>query len=149
MTPEAVKSATDHVNELVEKLDRQFELWDMWRTAEKNWVVQVRAQGQAKCFNAPEIPAAMLLAVKWIPLPVVPRRPAVFSLACFRAIRSGSKWRLTYLDGDCGIRVDSKTAALKFAREQTERSQVMSDKWMEEFAWVLSATKGVDFEYDT
>jgi len=135
------------LKELQDQIEAKFQRWNVWRTAGKEWHFEGVQSGVGFSINCGTVSEAFEAALKWVPLPVVPRAPMVLSPDGFRFVKSGSKWRVLYTSRDCGVSVRTKTEAAEFADRARLRSEEAYDKWRQIHGWTDFKTEGVDFRY--
>lgn len=82
------------VDELIAALDAKHPMWEMWRTADKQWVSRDRHGGE--CHMAGSLAECLRLLLDWAPLPVVPRQPTLLSPDLFVARKDWAYWSLRY-----------------------------------------------------
>ena len=147
--PESEEEAmASDVDALVSTLDERYCMdgWAMWRAAIGGWVVKLECDQSTH--SKPTISQALQAAIDYTPLPVVPRRPSLFSAAMAREYKSGNGWRVKYQGRDCGVLLPKKKLANDWAIHEDKRSLEAYNAWMANHGWTLGKQEGVDFRYE-
>ena len=121
--------------------------WSMWRAAIGGWVVKLDCDKSTH--SKPTIGQALQLAVDHKPLPVVPRRPSLFSAAgaIVYKVRGGG-WGVEYKGRDCYVWLPTKKMAEQWAKQNEDRVDKAYDAWMTNHGWTVGKQEGVDFRYE-
>lgn len=135
------------IDELIPILDEQFRSWDVWRTYDKRWVVQVR--DDKSTHDGHTMLEAFRAAAAYRVLPRIPRRPELL-LACeYTPIRDGNRWRAERNGQVVYILVQTKREVLEFAERMEKQSTAAIAEWDVKYgAIVAKGTEGVDFRWD-
>jgi hypothetical protein len=131
--PESEEEAmASDVDALAATLDERYGMdgWAMWRAAIGGWVVKL--ESDKSTHSRGTISLALQGAVNHKPLPVVPRRPSLFSADGADVYKSGSTWRV----------------AEEWAKLHEKHIQQAYDDWMTNHGWTLGKQEGVDFRYE-
>jgi hypothetical protein len=137
------------VDALAAVLDERYgkDGWALWRAAIGGWVVKLDCDKSTH--SKPTIGQALQLAIDHKPLPVVPRRPSLFSADGASIYKSGrSGWRVEYKDRDRGVLLKTKKLAEQWAKQEEERADKAYEDWMANHGWTLGKQEGVDFRYE-
>jgi hypothetical protein len=135
------------VMQLVNELDNKFARWDLWRTADKRWVVKVEQATQQETFDSEDMGEAMLNALQWRALPLAPRPQRRMTIEGFEVRKNGSYWALYYDGQFMGGGIKTKREAMKAADKWVERSNMSADEWDANYSWTETQTEGVDFRW--
>jgi hypothetical protein len=121
--------------------------WAMWRAAIGGWVVKIECDKSTH--SKPTISQALQLAIDHKPLPVVPRRPGLFSADGAGIYKAGKRgWRVEYRGRDCCVWLETKKIAEQWAKQEEERADKAYEYWMTNYGWTLDKQEGVDFRYE-
>lgn len=131
--------------ELIERLDRQYPGWDLYRTARRQWCVTIQAEGQKYQGSQDQIDSALSSALDWRPLPLVPVEPTVYAESEFDVFKDGSKWEIRRNGSFYFGNYPTKTAAKQALDQLLDRSRQNFLDWQEEWGWTRSKVEGVDF----
>jgi hypothetical protein len=136
------------VDEMAATLDGKYgpDGWAMWRAAIGGWVVKI--ESDKSWHSQPTISQALQLAIDHTPLPVVPRRPSIFSASGTIVQRSYAGFRVGHNKRDCGVSLKTKKLAEQWAKDQEKQSWEAYDDWMANHGWTLGKQEGVDFRYE-
>jgi hypothetical protein len=133
---------------MVAELDERYGAcgWSMWRAAIGGWFVKI--ESDKSTHSKPTISQAIKAAIDYKPLPVVPRRPSIFSAsgAIVYKVRGGG-WGVEYKGRDCYVWLPTKKMAEQWAKQEEERADKAYDDWMANYGWILGKKEGVDFRY--
>lgn len=138
----------DHdINELSDKLDKKFgKSWNIWRSITGHWCFRGTLKEQQCEARGDGIASAMMSALCWEAIPLVPPEVRTLMLDAFEPVKVGSSaWRLIYDGNDCCVRFKTKREAMEYAEERTEQSKLDRDKWLDKFGWTLHMTEGKDY----
>lgn len=135
------------VRRLIGEMDMKFTRWDIWRTAMGEWHVKGEQSTQPFELTADGFTEALELALNWRALPLVPRPHERLYRNGFQSRKNGSKWRVSYLDRDCYIQVDTKREAEAYADRQVALSISETDSWESMYGWSRNKTEGVDYRW--
>ena len=129
-------------------MDEKFSKWDIYRSASREWVLTAEMP-TGQTFRETNFYYIMVLAkaLEWIPLPLVPRPPQRLYRNAFTPQKNGSKWRVKYLDQDCGVQCGTKKEVEEFADRQVARSNFDADIWDATHGWTVGKVEGVDFRW--
>lgn len=135
------------VQDLVQQLDAKYPGWDMYRSAIKQWIFQLRRSNAPNIvLEAETIEGLLQMALDHKDLPIVPPRPRpmCMSVATFR--KEGSKW-IWYYDGKHHQgNFPSKKAATELAEKVIANHNQCIDNWLEKYGpLVASGTEGIDY----
>ena len=121
--------------------------WSLWRAAIGGWVVKLECDKSTHSKDT--ISQALQAAIDHKPLPVVPRRPSLFSASGADIYKAGRMaWRVEYMGRDCCVGFKKRQVAEQWAkREENIRQQAYED-WMTNHGWTLDKQEGVDFRYE-
>jgi hypothetical protein len=136
-----------NTNELVDQLDAVHgKTWNLWRAALGHWCVQIRlSDGKTETLDAPDLEAALLAAIAWRDLPIIPYRPhPIYDIA---PVKDGSKWRLLADGRDAGGNIPTKTRALELAELRKSQAAKACADWDEKYGAASRGVVGVDFRY--
>lgn len=137
------------VDHYVTLLDHKFDgKWDIWRTASKEWCVNLPAYRQT--FSGKSLFVVLRDASRWVPLPTYPRRPRAMSRELFDIRKSASgKWEVRY-DGYAHLyNMETKKKASEYADRFVANNAKNLATWDEKFGPLLSGkTEGVDFRWE-
>ena len=146
LTDDRIAIASAVVAELCQQMQAKYERWSIWQAcASGDWIIAADAGQQTYNGGHRDMIAALRNAVAWRPLPIVPRRPFVYSEALFSAVKSGGRWTLLYDRSPLSYHIESKKKAMAFGRKMSERSRQQEAEWLEKHGWSLHKTEGVDF----
>lgn len=137
------------VDDYTETLDHKFDgKWDIWRTASKEWCVNLPAYRQT--FSGKSLFVVLRDAAKWVPLPTYPRRPEVMYRALFEVKKQGNgKWCLRYEGYDRSYNIATKKLAESYVDKAMERNVKEVQEWCEKYGSLLAGkTEGVDFRWE-
>ena len=137
------------VDALVATLDGKYGLdgWSMWRAAIGGWVVKL--ESDKSTHSRGTISLALQGAVNHKPLPVVPRRPSLFSASGATVYKvSGGGWGVEFQGHDCCVWLPTKKMAEQWAKQEEERADKVYEDWMANYGWTLGKQEGVDFRYE-
>ena len=143
------ESMASDVDAMVSTLDERYGKngWDMWRAAIGGWVVKI--ESDKSTHSKPTIGQALQWAIDHKPLPVVPRRPSLFSADGADIYKAGKRgWRVEYRGRDCCVWLDTKKLAEQWAKQEEERADKAYENWMANYGWTLGKQEGVDFRYE-
>ncbi len=135
------------VDELIAALDAKFPMWEMWRTADKQWVS--RDQHGGECHMAGSLAECLQLLLDWAPLPVVPRQPTLLSLDLFVARKDWAYWSLRYDGREHSHHHKTKKDALRCAEQECERSSKRCAEWADKYSeLVVRGQLGIDYRWE-
>ena len=120
--------------------------WSMWRAAIGGWVVKI--ESDKSTHSKPTISQALQLAIDHNPLPVVPRRPSIFSASGAIVCKRAGGWGVEYQGRDCHLLAGTKKLAQQWVKHEEERSWKACEDWMTNHGWTLGKQEGVDFRYE-
>ena len=121
--------------------------WAMWRATIGGWVVKI--ESDKSTHSKPTISQALKAAIDYKPLPVVPRRPSLFSADGAGIYKAGKRgWRVEYRGRDCCVWLETKKMAEQWAKQEEERADKAYEDWMANYGWTLGKQEGVDFRYE-
>lgn len=127
----------------------KFENWDLYRAAAGGWhFIGRTADGQRCDLEAAGIPEALVAAMKWRPLPTVPRPVKRVARADFVPRKRGSHWKIDYrgqTTTDLGF--PTKSAAEAWADKMVDDANRRADLWRTAHGWTEGKVEGVDFRY--
>ncbi len=127
----------------IETLDAKYSRWDLWRTALKAWCVKI----DGEVISGDTIEEALAKAAEFKQLPKIPRCPSVLWREKFAAVKSGSKWNLTYQGNVWFGNIATKKAAESAADGFVERANKAFEDWRASFGRISMGVEGVDFRY--
>lgn len=140
--------AANEVEGIISAMDAKFVRWDIYRAAGGHWVLTAELQnGQTFHETNSGFVMALVAAVDWVPLPLVPRPPVRLSRDGFTPVKSGSKWRLKYHDRDAGVQCGTRREVEAFADRSVATSNFECDIWESTHGWSRDKVEGVDFRY--
>lgn len=120
-------------DELVALIDSKNEHWDLYRNADKEWVIQLESASQKKVFNADKLSQLLEVASVWDHVHNVPSQPKELYLSEFSAKRDGSKWSLCYQCQGYTYNLKTKKAAMELAENLVIASQRRIQEWQEKY----------------
>jgi hypothetical protein len=159
-SPLAKKSEQDVLNSLTDSVARQVDhyvtlldhkfdgKWDIWRTASKEWCVNLPAYRQT--FSGKSLFVVLRDASRWVPLPTYPRRSELVSRDRFEVRKQASgKWEVLY-DGYTHLyNIETKKKANEYADSAVARNVKSLEAWDEKYGQLTSGkTEGVDFRWE-
>jgi len=120
--------------------------WDMYRGI-FFWIARIHKDGSTH--QGDTISQALQLAIDHKPLPMVPRRPSIFSAsgAIVYKVRGGG-WGVEYKGRDCYVWLPTKKLAEQWAKQEEERADKAYEDWMTNHGWTLGKQEGMDFRYE-
>ena len=133
--------------ELIDKLDKQYPGWDLYRTAMRQWAVTIAAEGQSYQGSKPTIDEALAAALAWVPLPLVPPMPTVYEESEFDVGKRGSRWAITRNGNFFFGNYQTKKAATQALSQILEVNSQKVIQWEEEWGCTRQMVEGVDFRY--
>lgn len=139
-------SITQTIETLIEAMDDKFDRWDMWRTIEKQWHIKACEAEQAYEANTGGLVEAFEAALKWQPLPLVPRPMKRLDRSEFRVFKSGDRWAIEYEGRPAGS-MRLKRDAVQRIEDLVDEAERAAGEWNREYGWTTYATEGVDFVY--
>jgi hypothetical protein len=120
--------------------------WDMYRGT-FFWIARIDKDGSTH--HGDTIGQAIMAAIDHKPLPVVPRRPSLFSADGAGIYKAGKRgWRVEYRGRDCCVWLETKKMAEQWAKQEEERADKAYEDWMANHGWTLDKQEGVDFRYE-
>ena len=133
--------------DLIDKLDKQYPGWDLYRTAMLQWAVTIVAEGQKYQGSKQTIDDALSTALAWVPLPLVPPMPTVYEESEFDVGKRGSRWEIRR-NGNFffGNYQTKKAATLELNQLLKANRQNLLD-WEEEFGWTRHKVEDGDFRF--
>jgi hypothetical protein len=136
------------VDAMVQTLDERYGMdgWAMWRAAIGGWVVKI--ESDKSTHSKPTISQALQAAIDYKPLPVVPRRPSLFSASGADIYKSASLWRVRYDGRDCCVGARTKRAAWDWCEMTEYANKKAIEDWETNHGWTLGKQEGVDFRYE-
>jgi|LakMenE18May11ns_1017448.scaffolds.fasta_scaffold9640622_1 hypothetical protein len=136
------------VDAMVQTLDERYGMdgWAMWRAAIGGWVVKI--ESDKSTHSKPTISQALQAAIDYKPLPVVPRRPSLFSASGADIYKSASLWRVRYDGRDCCVGARTKRAAWDWCEMTEYANKKAIENWEANYGWTLGKQEGVDFRYE-
>ncbi len=147
--PESEEEAmASDVDALAATLDERYGMdgWAMWRAAIGGWVVKL--ESDKSTHSRGTISLALQGAVNHKPLPVVPRRPSMFSASGAIVCKRAGGWGVEYQGRDCHLLAGTKKLAQQWVNHEEERSWKACEDWMTNHGWTLDKQEGVDFRYE-
>jgi hypothetical protein len=120
--------------------------WSLWLTAIGGWVVKI--ESDKSTHSKPTISQALQAAIDYKPLPVVPRRPSLFSASGADIYKSASLWRVRYDGRDCCVGARTKRAAWDWCEMTEYANKKAIENWEANYGWTLDKQEGVDFRYE-
>lgn len=148
-SPMATDSVARQVDQYVTCIDHKFDgKWDIWRTASKEWCVNIPAYRQT--FSGNSLVGVLYEASGWVPLPTYPRRPRLMSRELFEVRKSGSgKWEVRYDGYSHLFNIETKKKANEYADGFIENNAKNLAAWDEKYGPLTSGkTEGVDFRWE-
>ncbi len=134
---------------LVELLDSrygtQYKNWCIYRAATGEWVVLIQDQ-KGKSITGATIEEALANAVKFKPIPEIPRRPREMNAEEFEPRKSGKFWHIYYGDQFFGV-LKSKRDCKKVAPKIVERSLFDARQWDAKYGQYLTMAEGIDYRF--
>jgi len=136
------------VDALASTLDGKYgpDGWSLWLTAIGGWVVKLECDKSTH--SKPTISQAIRAAIDHKPLPVVPRRPSLFSASGADIYKSASLWRVRYDGRDCCVGARTKRAAWDWCEMTEYANKKAIENWEANYGWTLGKQEGVDFRYE-
>jgi hypothetical protein len=137
------------VDALVAVLDERYgrHNWNLWSASIGGWVVKLNKEKTSHYGDT--IGEALQAAIDYKPLPVVPRRPSLFSADGAGIYKAGKRgWRVEYRGRDCCVWLETKKMAEQWAKQEEERADKAYEDWMANYGWTLGKQEGVDFRYE-
>ena len=135
------------IEELIKQLDQTHPGWDIYRVAVGYWGITVNNSGQRFVATAPTIAEAFAKAIAWVPLPLVPKMPPVFSACELEVCERGGRWEIrrwgTFFSGD----YSAKKVATESMEMLVRNSEKAVQQWEQEWGWVKDKIEGVDFRF--
>jgi hypothetical protein len=135
------------IEELIKQLDQAHPGWDIYRAAAGHWCITVNNSGQKFIATAPTMAEAFAQAIAWVPLPLVPVKPPVFSACDFEVCKRGTRWEIRrngqFFSGD----YSAKKVATECMNQMLEQNEEAILRWEEEWGWVKDKGDGVDFRF--
>jgi hypothetical protein len=138
---------TMDIEELIKQLDQAHPGWDIYRSVAHQWIITVNSDGQKFVAKAIPMAEAFAKAIAWVPLPLVPVKPPVFSADDFRIIKCGSKWEIGHRGSFFSGNYPTKKLATQRMNQTLENYENAAQDWEEEWGWVKHKTEGVDFRF--
>jgi hypothetical protein len=135
------------IEQLIQQLDQTHPGWDIYRAAAGHWCLTVQNSGQRFVATAPAMAEAFAQAIAWVPLPLVPVKPQVFSADDFSIIKCGSKWEIRHRGSFFSGNYPTKKLATQRMNQTLENYENAAQDWEEEWGWVKHKTEGVDFRF--
>lgn len=135
------------VDELIEALDAKHPMWEMWRTADKQWVSRDSYNGQIHV--AASLAECLQLLLDWVPLPVVPRQPTLLFLDLFVARKDWAYWSLRYDGRDHSHHYKTKKDAMRCAEQECERASKRCAEWADKYSELVARGQlGIDYRWE-
>lgn len=134
-------------DELIAALDAKFPAWEMWRTADKEWVSRDKHGGQTHMSASMTDCLASLLY--YVPLPLVPRKPTLLSLDRFTARRDGCNWSLLYDGKLFQFAFKTKRSAMRHAQVCVDSASIACATWADKYSELVARGKeGIDYRWE-
>jgi hypothetical protein len=146
--PESEEEAmASDVDEMAATLDERYGKngWDMYRGI-FFWIARIDKDGSTH--HGDTIGQAIMAAIDHKPLPVVPRRPSLFSASGADIYKSASLWRVRYDGRDCCVGARTKRAAWDWCEMTEYANKKAIENWEANYGWTLGKQEGVDFRYE-
>lgn len=144
---------TADVDQAVEQLDQHAagarETWDMWRTADRWWVVTLRQGSNDPCartVTAYSLAEALRLAALSVRLPMVPTRRTRINARDFTPEKQGRKWVARHPTVGYIGPLDTRRECVEAADRISARCCEAADRWDREWAGLVDAGV-VDVDY--
>lgn len=135
------------VQDLVQQLDAKYPGWDMYRSATKQWIFQLRRSNAPNIVLESEtIEGVLQTAFDFRDLPIVPPRPRTMCMSVSTFRKDGSKW-IWYYDGKhYQGNFPSRKAAVELAEKIIANQNQCVDKWLETYGPIVArGTEGIDY----
>lgn len=139
------------IDELASQLDSKCCGWNLWRTAMGQWVVQIPVAGQSslESFDGSELLLVLQAALDYVPLPLIPRRPTVYSDDQFTIVKNSHRWVIKINGWPVYNNVATKKMAGEFIKRHIDRHAAAAKEWELKYAaTVANGIEGKDFRYE-
>ncbi len=134
-------------DELIASLDAKFPAWEMWRTADKQWVSRDQHGGQTHM--SASMTDCLTSLLYYVPLPVVPRQPTLLTLDLFVDRKYWAYWSLRYDEREHSFHYKTKKEAMRCAEQECERASKRCAEWADKYSELVARGKeGIDYRWE-